>query len=167
MKVFTNKARIVAAGLTAGLLLPALALAGPWGVLKTQDGKQSYELKKDRVVVGTSKRADVRLQHPTVASKHIELSHKAGIVKVTDLGSRTGTLVAGTELKKGRSMQLFQRTIISLGALNLGFEWGDRGKLIKPLRKSKSAEEAGAASKPSKAKKRGKSAKKRVKKPTQ
>lgn len=126
-----------AAVLAIALLAPMLATAGPWGVLVSEDGKQRFELKKASVIVGTSKRANVRLRHPTVAKKHVKLTHKGGVVKVHELGSRTGTLVAGAELKKGQSKQLFQRTLLSLGAKNLYFEWGDRGKLIKPLRKAK------------------------------
>jgi hypothetical protein len=123
--------------LAALVSLPSAALAGPWGKLVTEDGKKTFELAKSTIVVGTHKRSNVVVRHPTVASKHLKITHKAGIVTVTDLGSRTGTLVAGTELKKGQSIQLYQRTLLSLGAYSLYFEWGDRGKLIKPLRSQK------------------------------
>lgn len=143
--------------------LPATAHAGPWGKLTTADGKTSFNLTKDTIVVGSSSRADVVFSHPTVASRHIRITHKSGIVQVTDLGSRTGTLVAGTELKKDRSMQIYQKTTLSLGALNVIFDWGDRGKLIQPLRKSKKAPKAAKSSKKGK-KRKGATPSKRAKK---
>lgn len=141
-----NRALLIRTAVVGLLLaLPSLAVAGSWGKLVSEDGKQTFNLDKASVVVGTHKRSGVVLQHPTVASRHLKITHKAGIVTVSDLGSRTGTLVAGTELKKGQSMQLYQRTLLSLGAYNLYFEWGNRGKLIKPLRKAKTAPKAKVA----------------------
>ena len=152
MPTINTRAGLIALFAVAGFCLPAVASAGPWGKLVSPDGKQVFALKKSSVVVGTHRRADVRLKHPTVAKKHVRITHKDGVVMVTDLGSRSGTLVAGTALTKGKSMQLFQRTMLSLGAKSIFFEWGDRGKLIKPLRGADGKVVKGAA----KAKKRKK-----------
>ncbi|GEM_PF-2654302 len=141
----------IAAALMTVTLFAASAFAAPWGKLVMPDGKTVHTLDKNVVIVGSSKRATVRINHPTLSPKHIRLTHKKGVVFVEDLGSRLGTLVAGTELKKGKRMQLFQKTLLSLGALNLSFQWGDRGKLIAPLRKSRPDPKAKQkAAKPSK-----------------
>ncbi len=108
-----------------------------WGKLVSSKDKKVYWLAGDKVTIGSSPRATVVLAHSTVSAKHAELTHKNGVVFIQDAGSQFGTLVAGTSLKKGRKMQLFQRTVLSLGAIDLTFDWGDRGKVIAPLRKSR------------------------------
>ncbi len=118
------------------LLLPAVALAAPWGYLVSADGKTRLPLDTSLVVVGTSPKAGAVISGSTVSKKHASISHKKGVVVVKDLRSTTGTLVAGTALRRGRTMQLFQRTKLTFGAETWTFEWGDRGKIIAPLRPS-------------------------------
>ncbi len=52
---------------------------------------------------------------------------------ITDLGSKFMTLVAGTELKKGKPMRLVQRTLVTFGAVGYDFAWGERA-MIPPTR---------------------------------
>ena len=110
------------------LLLPAVALAAPWGYLVSADGKTRLPLDTPLVVVGTSPKAGAVISGSTVSKKHASISHKKGVVVVKDLRSTTGTLVAGTALRRGRTMQLFQRTKLTFGAETWTFEWGDRGQ---------------------------------------
>ncbi len=149
-RLVTGCAALVGLALT----VPAVASAAPWGYLVSADGKQRLPLEGAKVVVGTGAKAGARLTGGTVAKRHATISHAKGVVRVTDLGSRTGTLVAGTPLKRGRSMQLFKATKLTFGAVTWTFEWGARGKLIQPLRKStpkKGAKRAGRSSRSAKA----------------
>ncbi len=128
----------------------APAKAKGWGKLVAADGKVIW-LTGDDIVIGSAASANARVQHATVSSRHARITHKSGVVHVSDLGSRLGTLVAGTSLRKGKKMQLFQPTTLSFGAIDLRFEWGDRGKLIKPLRKAPKVDKRKAGKKGKKA----------------
>ncbi len=148
-----NLRNAVLASVGLGLLLmagPALAAAptkaapSGWGKLVAKDGKVIW-LNKDEVIIGSAATAGARLQHSTVSPRHARMTHAEGVVHVSDLNSRLGTLVAGTALRKGKKMQIFQASTLSFGAVDMRFEWGDRGKLIKPLRKASKADKRKAA----------------------
>ena len=133
---------------------PAAVIASRgWGKLVSKDGKQVIWLKGAEVIVGSAATATARIEHATVSPRQALLTHVDGVVHVSDLKSRYGTLVAGTALRKGARMQLFQPTTLSFGAVDMRFEWGDRGGLIKPLRKApKGPAKAGKAAKAAKSK---------------
>ena len=145
---------------TAPVPAPAAASRG-WGKLVSKDGKQVIWLKAAEVIVGSAASATARIEHPTVSARQARLTHVDGVVHVSDLKSRYGTLMAGTALRKGAKMQIFQPTTLSFGAVDMRFEWGDRGRLIKPLRKA--SPNAGKSSKGVKAK--AKTTKSRAAKP--
>lgn len=106
-----------------------------WGYLVEKATGKRHPLVGDRVVVGSGPKADVRVASPTIAARHARLEHKDGIVHVRDLRSRYGTLLAGTQIKKGQRMQLLQPSPLTLGAVTLDFVWGDRGDRILPMDK--------------------------------
>ncbi len=128
---------LVVAALAA--LAAAPVQAAPWGKLVAADGKTSYPLDKPEVVVGSDVKADVVLQDATVSARHCRLTYKDGHVQVEDLGSKFATLLDGTELKKGKSAEVFQKSSLSLGAVSLTFEFGERPALLKPLQPAKAA----------------------------
>ncbi|MCO4760671.1 MAG: FHA domain-containing protein [Myxococcales bacterium] len=135
--------KLVPLGLViVALALPALATAAPWGFLVSADGKQRMALDKASVVVGTSARCDAVLRGQTISKKQAVLTHDKGIVKIQDLRSRYGTLVAGTLLKRGQKMQLFKATKLTFGAVTWTFQWGERGKLIAPLSRAKTSKKS-------------------------
>ena len=144
-----HAAVFVASLVTQALLVTAAATAtaAPWGRLVDKAGKTIAELTDDTVVIGSGEKSAVRVDDRTVSERHIRLEHKSGRAWVEELGSRFGTLVAGTELKKGVKMQLFRRTELTLGAVAVFFEWGDRGKLIPPQREPDKAEKGSKGSK--------------------
>lgn len=114
-------------------LVPLVSAAGPWGFLVSADGKTRHPLARPRVVVGSGAKAHVVLKGRTIAASHATLTRSdKGAVFVSDLGSRFGTLVAGTQIKRGRKMQLVKKTSITLGAQTWIFEWGERGAIIAP-----------------------------------
>lgn len=149
---------LIAAVAAVALLLPTLAVAGPWGYLVSSDGKTRTPLEKSAITIGSGARADVRVQDGTVSKRHARILRKRGLVYVKDLGSRSGTLVAGTLLRKGRSMQIFRKTLVTVGAVTLTFEWGDRGKIIAPLLKSKKTKKVRGSKKAQRAKRAPKAA---------
>ncbi len=103
-----------------------------WGKLVAGESKQSWVLDKPEVVVGSGASADVRIQNPTVSEAHCKLKYDAGTVTVEDLGSKTGTLAAGTALKKGKPFRILQNLELSVGAMQLRFEFGERPALLPP-----------------------------------
>lgn len=114
---------------------PAAAAAekGPaWGKLTTEDGKQSWTLDKPEVVVGTGAAAEVKLTNASVSEAHCKLKYDAGTVTVEDLGSKTGTLAAGTALKKGKPFRVLQNLDLSVGPVQLRFTFGERPALLPP-----------------------------------
>ncbi|MBM4341797.1 MAG: FHA domain-containing protein [Deltaproteobacteria bacterium] len=133
LRVLTAVALGCVAGATTALADPAPAAKGPvWGKLATSDGKQTWSLDKPEIVVGSAATADVRLQDRSVSEVHCKVRHDAGTVTVEDLGSRTGTLAAGAALKKGKPFRILQHIEISVGAVQLRFEFGERPALLPP-----------------------------------
>lgn len=114
---------------------PATAAPAVWGRLVAPDGKTVTPLSGEELFVGSDPSCAVRLVHGTVEPRHARLTHKDGIVMIEGLPTRYGTLVAGAELKKGKSMQLFQTTLLSFGAVDRRFEWANLGPVIQPIRK--------------------------------
>ncbi len=129
--------RSVVAAFALTLLLPFAASASPWGFLVSADGKTRLPLDKPQVLVGSAAKSGAVIAHRTVSKKHLILRYAKGIASVKGLRTKFGTLVAGTLLRPGRTMQLFKRTHLTLGAVTWTFEWGDRGKLIPPQGRSK------------------------------
>lgn len=108
-----------------------------WGRLVAQDGKTTYDLDKQSVVVGSAAPADVVVPGSTLSPQHCRITYDAGRVAIEDLGSRHGTLVAGTALKKGKPMAIVQPLDLALGAVSLRFEFGERPAVIPPLKAAK------------------------------
>jgi hypothetical protein len=112
-----------------------------WGKLSTLDGKTSWPLDKPAVVVGGGA-VDVVVQDATVSAQQVRLAYKDGVVTIEDLGSKFGTLLDGTQLKKGKPMRILQPAQLSLGALQLKFEFGVRPKLLPPTQAPSKAAKA-------------------------
>lgn len=104
----------------------------PWGRLVSPDGKTVYPLQKDVVIVGSAAPADVVIADKTVAPQQLKLTYKAGVVQVEDLGSRYGTLLNGTALKKGKAVRILVKSQLDLGAVTLSFEFGSRPAMLPP-----------------------------------
>ncbi|MSQ82384.1 MAG: FHA domain-containing protein [Myxococcales bacterium] len=103
-----------------------------WGRLVTVDGKQRWELTKPVLIVGSDANADVVISDKTVTAQHAKFSHADGVISIEDLGSKSGTLAAGTALKRGKPFRVLQPVDVALGAVLLRFEFGERPALIPP-----------------------------------
>src|SRR3954469_2923741 len=71
----------------------------------------SYQVFEGRQVLGRSPKCDFRLNHPTVSSRHAELTLCDESLVVRDLGSRNGTYVDDVRIERatldvGQSLRL-------------------------------------------------------------
>ncbi len=160
------KALATAALLTAGLGHAGLALAADpppakaeaaapaWGKLLSSDRKLAYPLDKPEVVVGSDPACGVVVHEGSVSPQHAKLVYKDGVVTIEDMGSKSGTLVAGTALKKGKPFRILQPTEVDVGAVTLYFEWGERPALLAPTQKPAPSKGKAAPSKPADGKKK-------------
>ncbi len=126
-----------------------------WGTLTTEDGKTTYPLDKPTMVLGNAPPADVVIADASVAAQHVRFTYLNGVVHIEDLGSRHGTLLNGTALKKGKPMRILTKSSVSPGAVTLNFDFGVRPALIAPTQplppKAKGSAKSGKT-KPGKAK---------------
>ncbi|MBI5608261.1 MAG: FHA domain-containing protein [Deltaproteobacteria bacterium] len=125
----------------------AEAAAPAWGKLLSSDRKLAYPLDKPEVVVGTDPASGVVLHDNSVSPQHAKLVYKDGAVTIEDLGSKGGTLVAGTSLKKGKPFRIVQPVEIDVGAVTLYFEWGERPALLPPSQKATPGKQKAAPAK--------------------
>lgn len=70
-----------------------LGLEGRAIVITT--GDQVMQFRQNRVVVGRSKEADLRVNDPNVSRKHAAIYWNEGRIMIDDLGSTNGTMVNG------------------------------------------------------------------------
>jgi len=103
-----------------------------WGFLELADGSKKFALTGDEAVVGSGEGVQVAIADRTVAARHARLTHKDGVIHLEDLGSKTGTLAAGTALKPGKPFRILQPIEVSVGAVLLRFAFGERPALLPP-----------------------------------
>jgi DNA-binding CsgD family transcriptional regulator len=89
-----------------------ITLTRPWLIIPGLDcDDHSYHVIEGPQVLGRSPWCDFRLNHPTVSSRHAELSLCGESLSVSDLGSRNGTYVDDTRIERatlqfGQSLRL-------------------------------------------------------------
>jgi len=72
-----------------------------------------YELAPGRYIIGSDPACDIRIQATTVAGQHARLTYDGEQIEVEDLGSQTGTLLAGKRLQQ--PAQLDENGVLHLG----------------------------------------------------
>ncbi len=102
------------------------APAKPWGKI-TSDKGQVWQLTKPEITIGSDVTSDVVLADPTIAPHHCRITFAGGNAAVEDLGSKSGTLVAGAALKPGQSFKVLNAVEIDPGAVTLQFVFLERG----------------------------------------
>lgn len=108
---------------------PEPAPTKPWGKLVVENGK-SYELLKPEIIVGNDVSCDIVLTDPSIAPRHFAIRFSGGNASVEDLGSKTGTLVAGTEVKRGKPFKVLNAVEIDPGAVTMKFTFLERGTIL-------------------------------------
>jgi len=81
-----------------------------------------YDLEQDRVTLGRSVGADVRLPHATVSEQHAVVRLEAGGYVLVDGESTNGTRVNGDKLIAGRKKKLQDGDRIEIGVYAVVFE---------------------------------------------
>jgi pSer/pThr/pTyr-binding forkhead associated (FHA) protein len=122
--------------------VPAAKPAQRWGRLAC--GERRFEFDKPSATLGSDAKADAVLVDGTVASMHARFTFKDGRVWVEDLGSKFGTLVAGTALKPGKPFAIVVPVEVTPGAVTCKFEFGDRGAIVPPTQAPKDPKPAKA-----------------------
>lgn len=84
------------------------------GILQNTDSGARRTLPA-RLVVGRSRRCDLRLQQPQVSGEHATVAWDGKAWIVRDLGSRNGTWVAGERLVGGGTAPLEEGATVSFG----------------------------------------------------
>lgn len=97
---------------------------GPWGLeVGSPTTCQVLPLEEgDTVVIGSSRRADVRVEDPTVSAVHARLHATESGVRVEDLGSKNGVYLSGARigsawLTVGETSVVLGRTALTLRSL--------------------------------------------------
>ena len=98
----------------------------PWGQLKSDKG-QTWPLTKLEITIGSDATSDVVLPDATVAPHHCRITFANGNAAIEDLGSKSGTLVAGSLIKPGKPFPITNAVTIDPGAVALKFEFLERG----------------------------------------
>src|SRR5687768_14851063 len=81
-----------------------------------------YDLEQDRVTLGRSVGADVRLPHVTVSEHHAVVRFESDGYAITDGESTNGTRVNGDKLVPGRRKRLVDGDRIDIGVYSILFE---------------------------------------------
>jgi DNA-binding NtrC family response regulator len=86
--------------------------------VQDEDGARQVPLTESRIVVGTSRGADVVIHDPTVSSRHCALSTLGSGIAIEDLGSTNGTFVGTARVREAWGAA---GTIVTLGNSTLVF----------------------------------------------
>ena len=107
--------------------------AAAWFVVRSGGVSGSInEIRGERVTVGGSPDSGIHLDHPSVSPSHAVIRVQKGVYSVSDLGSRTGTMVngsleAGVVIKDGSHISLGDSELFfsRVGGTNEGSVGGD------------------------------------------
>jgi ABC-type multidrug transport system ATPase subunit/pSer/pThr/pTyr-binding forkhead associated (FHA) protein len=120
-----NGAEIVSKRLEEGDLIQLGACSTHLFLFREAGGRRrqalgDFDLNKPVIVIGRAADSDIRLQHPTVSSRHAEIRKlEGGGLEIVDLNSANGTFVNGVRVKR---KVLERRDRISVGAVQLTFD---------------------------------------------
>jgi pSer/pThr/pTyr-binding forkhead associated (FHA) protein len=92
----------------------------PFLVWETPRGRVVRELDRSLLVIGRDPVADVHLDEPTVSRRHA-LIEVGARVRLTDLGSSTGTKINGAVLRRDLASTLEAGDLLHVGAVALAF----------------------------------------------
>ena len=96
-------------------------------------------LLKLPTVIGRSREADLTVAHPMVSRKHCELFEVDGLLKIRDLGSLNGTLVAGERITEA---ELRPDDEFTVGPLTFCVDYEYAGEIAAAPPAGEAAEEA-------------------------
>jgi predicted component of type VI protein secretion system len=69
-------------------------------MFKSDGSRREFSLTRDRIVIGRTSDAGLRIPLSSVSRKHCEIAIEGGVVKMRDLGSSNGTLHNSVRVKE-------------------------------------------------------------------
>lgn len=118
-----SRTEMPAGGRTAAMAAPPAAAARAW--LLGEDLRAP--LKAGNNSVGRKPENDVQIAQPFVSGRHLSIEVGDDGLRVTDLGSTNGTLVAGNRLVPNEPMLLEPGQTITIGSMELRIEIEEPG----------------------------------------
>ena len=76
---------------------------------------ECYEVNGKPLILGRSRKSDIRLNDRFVSRKHLQIKRKKDRIFIKDLHSKNGTLVNGEPIRKGKKLELLERTPVVIG----------------------------------------------------
>jgi len=98
-----------------------MAVFGRLDVLFPDGRTESHRLEGDLLTVGRAENNAIRLADDAVAASHFQIEAKADAVRITDLGSASGTFLSGQRLPAYAPRSLGAVEDIRVGALRLRY----------------------------------------------
>ncbi|MHC4134785.1 MAG: FHA domain-containing protein [Planctomycetota bacterium] len=93
----------------------------PYLVWDSPRGRVVQELDRSVLIIGRDEVSDFRVPHATVALRHALVQVESDTVRLTDLGSQTGTRINGARLAPEMPSTLEPGDFIQVGGVVLGF----------------------------------------------
>ncbi len=105
--------------------IPAAKCYGLLRTVKTQKAKDAkmkaaYRIDGRGVIVGRSKECDICISHMFLSLEHFQIWNEDGVWYIGDMGSKNGTYLNGSKLKKVKSIE--DGDEIAFGELQFVFE---------------------------------------------
>ena len=107
-----------------------MAVFGRLDVFYPDGHIESYTLDGDTVSVGRSEGNTIALDTETISRYHFSITHKDGVVQLTDLDSANGTYIDGTQLKSNDPYLLEDIEEIQIGHLRVIYHPGSDSPTI-------------------------------------
>ena len=98
-----------------------MTLFGRLDIAYPDGQRESRHLRGARVTVGSASACSIQLAKDSVADVHFRLEASQAGVTITDLGSPSGTMVAGKRIPAHRTIRLADTASIAAGPLQLTF----------------------------------------------
>ena len=89
----------------------------PCLVWETPAGRQVFDLSRAVLIVGRDVVADLVVEDATVSRRHALLQNENGVIRITDLGSSSGTKINGAKLTPDLPSSLEPGDFIQIGRL--------------------------------------------------
>lgn len=82
--------------------------------------KKRYRIGEDATVVGRGKECDIRVDNMFLSLEHFQIWYEDGVWYIGDIGSKNGTMLNGTKLKKVKPLK--DGDIIFFGGIEFTFK---------------------------------------------
>lgn len=67
-------------------------------VVHGEGSKELFQINKEKVLLGRSKKCDVQLHYPGISREHLLIEVRDGLIFLTDKGSTNGVFIDGNRM---------------------------------------------------------------------